>query len=369
MLDIYFDNAATTPALPFSQKTFWGNPSSPHGKGLRAERALKEARETIAGIFNCRENEIVFTSGGTEANNLAIMGFALANKRRNAGIFSEPWEHPSITLPANYAHELWLTESPAAESHALKTPAAKTHSGIRLVSFSHVSHETGDVTDIAQKSAALKKENPETIIHVDGIQAFCKEPPDISNVDIYTFSGHKFHGGGGVGGLFLRGGTRILPLTLGGEQESGLRSGTENVHGILQMTAAAKKLSAQIWENHKQVSAVKAEMLNLLSDLPDVVVNALGENVSPYILNLSFMGLRGETLVNLLSEKGIYASMGAACRSRKKRNSLLEAMGFSEERAKSAVRFSFSFLNTVEEAAVVRQIIIDTVSQLRRVLR
>lgn len=362
---IYFDNAATTPPLFFECGEL-GNPSSPHAAGLRAERALNAARKEMAAFLG--EAEIIFTSGGTEANNLAVLGFALANKRRGITIQAAPWEHPSVTEPIKFAQELGLAEAVSAPlSGVVSAPLSVGNSrGPRLACFSHVSSETGDIADIAALAAALKAENPETIVFVDGAQGFCKEKTDLGGVDLYSFSGHKFHGAAGVGGLVSK--VRLVPIMRGGSQENGLRAGTENLRGILQTAAAAKTLFAAREENRARVLAVKNELLALTRELPDVLENALSATVSPYILNMSFRGVKGETLVHLLSEKGIYASMGAACRSRKKQQSALEVMGFSKERAESAVRFSFSHLNTVAEATAAREIIAAHVAQMRRVL-
>lgn len=356
-LNIYFDNAATT--------SEFGNPSSPHGIGIFAERSLIVARREMAELFGCLENEIIFTSGGTESNNLAIIGFALANRRQGLRAFAAPWEHPSVTEPLRFAHEMGIAETTIVPHSEILN--AKT-SGISLVSISHVSHETGDIFNVRELAETLKKDNPQTIVHVDGVQGFCKEELDLVGVDMYSFSGHKIHGASGVGGLFVRNGIRLLPILHGGGQENGIRAGTENVAGIMQTAATAKQLCATREENRNHVAAVKRELSRLLDELPDVFENSLCAKTSPYILNISFAGIKGETLVHLLSEKGVYASMGAACRSRKKQKSLLETMGFTKERAESAVRFSFSHKNTIEEAAATREIIVEFVSQMRRVL-
>jgi cysteine desulfurase len=354
---IYFDNAATTATFEYETAFNFGNPSSPHGLGISTERALISARKEMAGIFSCRENEIIFTSGGTEANNLALTGYALANRRQGIRVFAAPWEHPSVVEPIRFAGEIGICEP------VFSPPNDWTNAG--LVSISQVSHETGDIFDVAAIAAAVKKANPRAVVHVDGVQGFCKENLDFSNIDMYSFSGHKIHGSAGVGGLFA--GVRLVPILHGGGQANGVRAGTENVRGILQTTSAAVRLHAEREKNHAHVSAIKRELSALTELLPNVHENSLGAT-SPYILNLSFLGIKGETLVHLLSEKKIYASMGAACKSRKKQKSSLELMGFSKERAESAVRFSFSHLNTVAEAEAARQIIIDCVSQMRRVL-
>ncbi|MCL2356102.1 MAG: aminotransferase class V-fold PLP-dependent enzyme [Defluviitaleaceae bacterium] len=364
--EIYFDNAATTAPLFFdcadgkSPLPYPANPSSPHGLGIRAERKLADARKDFAEILGCRPGEIIFTSGGTESNNLAILGFALANKRRGVTLFCEPQAHPSVIEPIKFAAELGLAE--IGDRRDLEGPSR----GLRLVCLSHVSHETGDICNLAETAARLKRENPETVVFADGAQGFCKEFGH-TGVDMYSFSGHKIHGAAGFGGLYS--GVRLVPFSRGGGQENGLRSGTENLHGAIQTACAAKHLAANLEENHARVAAIKAALREIAYALPDVTENALSDVVSPYILNLSFAGIKGETLVHVLSENGIFASMGAACRSRKKQKSALEAMGFSKERAESAVRFSFSHLNTLEEAEIAKRVVIEKVSELRRILK
>lgn len=347
-LNIYFDNAATTPALALGEFG-GGNPSSPHGLGIQAERALGAARSGIACVLGCSPGEVVFTSGGTESNNLAILGFALANKRRDLEVFAEAWEHPSVLEPVRAAKNMGIC-------------------GGRMICFSHVSHETGDIRDISAAARAAKKNYPDAVVFVDGVQGFCKEYVCLDDVDLYSFSGHKIHGGSGVGGLYVRNGLRLIPAMYGGGQEGGLRAGTENVSGIVRMAEAAKVLGGALSDNRKRVSDVKAKMMELLDELPDVHINAMGEDVSPYILNMSFIGIRGETLVHILSEKGVYVSMGAACRSRSKKKSALEEMGFCVERAQSAVRFSFSHMNTVQEAEIAKEVVSKSVAEMRRVL-
>jgi len=413
-LNIYFDNAATTMPLFSARENafamscdsnrnaqgmffsgdsgagFFANPSSPHVLGIQAERALFAARKEMASVLGCRENEIIFTSGGTEANNLAVLGFALANKRQQPKIFASMWEHPSVVEPILFAEELGLAEAVIAPLSLSVSSPSQSQNGRnacpRLVCMSHVNSETGDIANINEWAAKLKSENSETVVFVDGVQSFCKEPVDLSNIDIFSFSGHKLHGARGVGGIFVRNGIRLVPLMRGGGQEGGIRAGTENTANILQTVDAVKKMHSSMQDNHARVLSIKNELLQLVTDLPDVFENTLQNSAkdsnevsdfqegfinktSPYILNLSFSGIKGETLVHILSEKGIFTSMGAACRSRKKQKSALELMGFTQERAQSAVRFSFSHINTIEEAAITREIIVEQVNMMRRVLR
>ena len=343
-MKIYYDNASTTPTMPYSSE-FIANPSSPHALGIVAERKLTTARQDIANIVGCQPSEIAFTSGGTESNNLALIGAATSSRRQQLTFFAQPWEHPSILQPLNYIASQGL-------GNVVVAPHQDWHSTSPCVAaISHINHETGDINNIQSIAQQLKLDSPRVIIMVDGVQGFCKHALDMASVDMYSFSAHKCHGPIGVGGLVIRNGLRLSPLMHGGGQENKLRPGTENVNGILHMAEAAKQNCTN------DVEKVKSILAELASELPNVHINALTDNVSPYILNMSFIGIKGEPMVHLLSEKGLYASMGAACQSRKNTKTALEAMGFSKERASSAIRFSFSHLNTVEEAIVAKEII------------
>jgi len=368
---IYFDNASTTQQIGSPSSFF--NPSSPHSLGIKADRALRDARIRISSIFNClnlqssnysisnttptfSHDDFIFTSGGTESNNLAILGFALSNIRKCPSLVFSPYEHPSIIAPINFACERKWAQG--ANINAIPQ-------GTALITISQVNHETGDINNIRNLVSWIKENNPSAIIHVDGAQGFCKEKLCFDSVDMYSFSGHKVHGPVGVGGLWVRKGIPLTPQLHGGGQEKGLRSGTENVAGIIQMTEAIEFLANAIEVNHAHVTAIKQIMLGL-AKLTDVTINTLGDNSSPYILNMSFLGVKGEVLVHALSEKGLFVSMGAACRSRKSSKSALELMGFSSEAAKSAIRFSFSHLNTLEEAATACELVSTEVKRFRK---
>jgi len=366
---IYFDNASTTPPMQALRdlEIPFGNPSSPHGLGILAERAIADSRRQIADILSCHPSDVAFTSGGTESNNLAIIGFALANRRNSVKILAQSWAHPSILEPLRYVDSEGLAEVEILSAPLSKSMASKLTAEENLVLISQMNHETGDIFDVAGLAADFRRKNPHITVHVDGVQGFCKMPMDLYNVDMYSFSAHKIHGPAGVGGLMVRN-TRLMPLLYGGGQERYYRSGTENVEGIIKMAYVIKNLHESQSAYHSQMCEIKSELSKIQDELPGVHVNCIGENTSPYILNLSFDGIKGEILVHLLSEKKIYASMGAACRSRKKEVSSLEAMGFTKERAQSAVRFSFSHMNTVAEACQVREAVAASVAQLRRVL-
>jgi len=355
-LMIYLDNAATTKPIPFETE-IWGNPSSPNIIGIRAERAISEARERIAKFLDVKPQEIFFTSGGTESNNIAILGLKCNH------IFTEPWEHPSIIEPIRAMCNANIVIAPKEKWLANISDYQNC-----LICLSHVNHETGDINDISALAKEIKEKNSQATIHVDGAQGMCKEKTDLENIDMYSFSGHKFHGANGVGGLFVKNGIRLSPTIFGGGQEKKLRSGTENLRGILHMDSAIT-IYPDLQSIRPHIESLYDCLASLTNDLPNTFINSLTNNTSPYIINISFLGIKGETLVHLLSERGVYASMGAACNSRKKEKSSLELMGFPPERVSSAVRFSFSYDNTLDEIVKTKSIIIECVEMLRKVFR
>jgi cysteine desulfurase len=355
---INFDNAATTDAL--------GNPASPHMLGINAERRLNAATEKTASFIGCRPDEIIYTSGGTESNNLAILGVAAGLARKGGVILTTPGEHPSVTEPLGYLAEggrFFVIEAPVNKWGDYLTE------DIVFASCTHVYHETGDINNLEQAVKAVKGFNPKIILHVDGAQGFCKEQSPPSGVDLYSFSAHKFHGPSGIGGLVVKRGVLLKPLLYGGGQQRGLRPGSINMLGVLAATDAVEAAYLNLTERYNAVGKIKNIMLGITDELPDVLINAAGPDVSPYILNLSFAGVKGETLVHMLSERGIYVSMGAACSTKKGKALPLTRMGYCRERAESAVRFSFSYLNTTGEAEAVKRNTIECVTALREVIR
>lgn len=365
---IYFDNASTTRIMESSRCVLidalerYGNPSSPHGMGVEMNREIHEAARKIAVKLGCFPEEIIFTSGATESNNLAILGGLAKFKRRGGHILSTPLEHPSVLQPL---HHLQSEGFNVTFAHPEEWDAYLNDETV-MVSFSQVHNETGDLNDISTIAKRVKQKNPEIIVHVDGAQGFCKEAASFSCVDLYSFSAHKFHGPKGVGGLMVRKGVRIVPLMHGGGQQQGLRPGTENTSGILAMAAAAEAQWEKQVEHRTHVSDLYCLLSNLEKELPDCFINRRSDCYSPYILNMSFAGVNGETLVHTLTQERIYISMGAACRARKKdRSPLYSLPGMDDVRVKSAIRFSFSVENTIEEAETVKTVVIRCVNELR----
>ena len=371
---IYFDNAATTPLCNSAREILlqdFANPSSPHALGLIAERAIKSAAKELSNILSCRSDEIIFTSGGTESNNLGILGAAFGLKaargrNRPMHILATDQEHPSVTEPLGYLASLpGFSVTYAApskwEAHICENTA--------MICITQVGSETGDIFDIS----LIKKRFPETVVFVDGAQGFCKVDQQLTGIDIYAFSGHKIHGPMGIGGLMVRkeSGLRLQPIIYGGGQQNRMRPGTENVSGILAMAASVKeqtyyKSKIEQEQPHRHIKNIKNILITLEHELPDTYINQVTNNVSPYILNMSFLGVRGETLTSMLSDHSICVSMGTACRTNKKA-SALESMGFSRERAESAVRLSFSNMNTEKEALQAKEIIKSCVLALRKI--
>ena len=366
---IYFDNASAAPlseaarlSYDVAAAAYFSNPSSPHALGIEAERAVRNAAYDTARLLSCQSDEIIFTSGATESNNTAILGAALCRKRQGGHLITTPYEHPSVLRPMRFLSEQGFTITYAHPSEWVSLLRDDTF----FVSCAQINHETGDDPGAPDILAAVKKMNPRVITHMDGAQGFGKLETDLSSVDLYTFSAHKIHGPKGVGGLMARKGVRLIPLMYGGDQQETRRPGTENVPGILAMSAAASDAVSHQAERLAAVSAVKNKLSSLAGELQDVIINHRGPSVSPYILNMSFLGVKGAVLVNALSGMCICTATGAACRVRKNKTSPLAAMGFESARADSAVRFSFSHLNTAEEADAVKTAVASCVASLRR---
>jgi cysteine desulfurase len=355
---IYFDNAATTETL--------GNPASPHGHGINAERILNAASERLASLIGCHVDEIIYTSGATESNNIALLGVAKALGRKGGTVLTTPYEHPSVLEPLLHINDI-------GNFSVIKAPVNLWNNYLSkdcvIACCTQVCHETGDVNKIESIVKLVKQANPQIILHVDGAQGFGKETDLPEGVDLYSFSSHKFHGPPGMGGLIVKRGIPLKPIMYGGGQQNSLRPGSVNLRGILGMVDAAVESYTEIVNRGNHVRQIKEILMQIINEIPDAYINAIASDVSPYILNISFLGIKGETLVHSLSEKGIYASMGSACSSKKNDIHPLMHMGYNRERAESAVRFSFSHLNTTEEAETAKQTIISCVMALREVKR
>lgn len=377
---IYLDNAGSTKpcneALAIANEVnenFYANASALNSFGLSAEKYVKNAQTVIANGLGVSKDEIVFTSGATESNNMAIFGACYRNQRQGKHIISQKSEHPSVLkVLAELENDgfnvtyLDLDESGKINIDDLKN--AITDETV-LVSIMHVNNETGSMFDIYEIGKAIKSVNQNTLYHIDGVQSFGKLDVDLkkSKADFYTFSGHKLHSVKGVGGIYIKKGTKLNTLIFGGGQQEGMRSGTLNTSGIASLAKAFEVANAQKEDAIEKVKEIKNEFLKLVNN-DTVLLNGSLENSSPYIVNISFVGLRGEVLLHELGSNGIYVSVGSACSS-KKGNAMLKCYGYSEARIVGSVRFSFSRFTTLEEAKITIEEIGKAVEKLKMFIR
>jgi len=366
--EIYLDNNATTPVAPEVMEAIhpyfcqvYGNPSSLHRKGVEAERAVRTSRSTIARIFGVRDDEVIFTSGGTEGDNLAIKGTARALRRRGTHIITTQVEHPAVLESCRELEgEGFRVTYLAVNAHGRVEPddvlSAVTDETI-LVSIMHVNNELGTIFPVEEIAARLKRQRPEIVVHTDGVQAVGKLKVGLDHIDLYTISGHKIHAPKGIGALLVREATRLKPLMTGGGQERGLRSGTENVPGIVGLATAIQLAYENLAATQAYLSDLRSRFLAGLAEVPGVRVNSPPDSI-PTTVNVSFPGIPAEVMLHALEAEGVYVSTGAACSSRKGRRShVLEAFHLPPDVIDSSLRFSFSRYTTVEEIETAVQVI------------
>ncbi len=383
-MEAYFDNSATTrvcaEAAEIVLRTMteeYGNPSAMHSKGVEAEQYVRKAAEILAGILKVQPKEILFTSGGTESDNLALIGGALANQRAGRHIITTAVEHPAVTGPAAFLEEqgFEVTYLPVDRQGVVRLDALRDalREDTILVSVMMVNNETGSRMPVEEIAETVHRKNPKILFHVDAIQAFGKYRifPSRMGIDLLSVSSHKFHGPKGAGFLYIRNGVKIRPLILGGGQQNGMRSGTDNVPGIAGMAAAAQKVCGNLEENAARLLQLKKRMAEGLLLIPGVRINGMAlEEGAPHILSVTVEGVRSEVLLHTLEEKNIYVSAGSACSSHKRRPSaVLTAMGLSKADIESTVRISFSEENTIEEVDYALQVLREVVPVLRRFAR
>ncbi len=383
-MEVYFDNAATTKIIPevreIMLKTMdedYGNPSSMHLKGVEAENYVRNARNSIAKQLKCESKEIIFTSGGTESNNLALLGLALANKRVGNHIITTGIEHASVYNPVLYLQELGFEVTFLKVDAHGKVDLDHLRESLRddtiLVSTMAVNNEIGAVEPIEEIAAIIKQYNKEhdrqILYHVDAIQAFGKRViyPKRVGIDAMSMSGHKIHGPKGSGALFVDSKVKIKPVLYGGGQEKGMRSGTENTAAIAGMGKATEIMYARLEDNNEKMQAVKDALIAGATKIEGVTDNS-GE--SPHIASLSFRGVRSEVLLHALEDKGIYVSAGSACSSNHPAISgVLQAIGLDKDLLESTLRFSFCEYNTVEEAEYTVKVLEEILPLLRKFTR
>lgn len=358
-MEAYLDNSATTPLckeavekINFTLTSCWGNPSSLHSNGIAASELLEESRGIIASKLSCEPNEIIFTSGGTESNNIAVLGAANALKRRGSRIITTSVEHPSVDEPIKYLESqgfdvirLRVNENGLIDERQLY---AATNPSVVLISVMYVNNEVGTIQPVEFAKRAAVHAGANALIHCDAVQAFGKVQlkPYNMGVDLMSISSHKIHGPKGAGALFIKKGTRLAPHSLGGLQENKFRPGTEPLHDIAGFAAAAKALP-DYHQSLEKATALRDYFVQNVSAMENVKINSPA-NALPYITNISVLGIPSEVMLNYLAEMGIYVSSGSAC-SKGHKSRVLTAMNLNDERINSALRISISRFTTKEE--------------------
>ncbi|MDF2962600.1 MAG: cysteine desulfurase [Paenibacillus sp.] len=378
---LYLDHAATTP--PYEEvadtvaevmKKHFGNPSSLHRLGVEAEQLVSQARAVIARSLQCRPEEIVFTSGGTESNNVAIQGAARRYRNRGNHIITTAVEHASVyeAFQALERQGFQVTYVPVDNSGAVKLDElerALTEQTI-LVSVMAVNNETGRIQPVSQIRDILLQHRSKALLHVDAVQAVCKLPlvPAMQGIDLLSCSAHKLRGPKGTGFLYCRRGLELEPLLWGGGQEGGIRSGTENVPGIVGMAKAVRIASEQQESFYRHTARLRERFVTGIRAIPELVLNGSEQagDMAPHIVHFSFPGMKSEVLVHALEQQGIFVSTRSACSSGATQPSrVLKAMGYDDARAANGIRISYSLEQTFEEAEYFCRILKQVVEQLR----
>ena len=383
-MEAYFDNSATTRVLDsvmdIVTKTMtvdYANPAAKHIKGMEAENYIRDARSIIAKTLKVADKEILFTSGGSESNNMALIGTAMANKRAGMHIISTNVEHASIYNTLGFLQEQGFEITYLPVDHNGHIDLDQLREAVRpdtiLVSVMYVNNEVGSVEPVTEISKVIKEKNPSTIFHVDAIQAYGKYEirPKKEGIDLLSVSGHKIHGPKGVGFLYIDEKVKIKPLIYGGGQQKGMRSGTENVPGVAGLGVAA----AEMYRNHQEkmdyLYDLKDYMMKRVAEIDGVVINSQpGRESAPQIVSVSFEGVRSEVLLHALEDRGIYVSSGSACSSNHPGVSgTLKGIGVKQELLDSTLRFSFGMFNKKEEIDYAIEVLKELLPVLRRYRR
>lgn len=383
-MEVYLDNSATTRCLPSVAELMtkimcedYGNPSSMHTKGVESEQYIRYAKEVIAKTLKVQEKEILFTSGGTESDNIALIGTALANHRAGKHIITTRIEHPAVLQTCAYLEEqgFQITYLPVDHNGVIRLSdleKAMTRQTI-LVSIMHTNNEIGALQPIAEAGELIKRVNPNTVFHVDAVQGFGKFRiyPKKMNIDLLSVSAHKIHGPKGVGFLYINDKVKIRPIIFGGGQQKGMRSGTENVPGIAGMAKAVEEIYKDFDSKVDRLYAIKDTFIKGVSGIDGVKVNGLtGRDSAPHVVSVSIQGVRSEVMLHALEEKGIFVSAGSACSSNKPAiSATLKAIGVEKQYLDSTLRFSFSFFTTEEEIDYTIKQMYDMIPMLRRYAR
>lgn len=384
-MNVYLDNSATTRAYEqvgdVVRKVMcedFGNPSSMHYKGVDAEKYIKEAKETLAKILKVQTKEIFFTSGGTESDNLALIGAARANKRAGKHLITSSIEHPAILNTMRYLEEeegFRVTYLPVDQYGRIKIEALKSalDEDTILVSVMYVNNEVGSVQPIMEAASIVKAYNKNILFHVDAVQGFGKYHiyPKKLKVDMLSVSGHKIHGPKGIGFLYIDEHVKIKPIIYGGEQQKNIRSGTENVPGIAGLSMAAAMIYKDLDQKVENMRSLKAHFIEEVTKIPQTTIHGLYDETSaPHIISVGFAGIRSEVLLHALEDKGICVSSGSACASNHPAISgVLKGIGAKREYLDATLRFSMSEFTTREEIDYTLDTLNELVPTLRRYTR
>lgn len=384
LTEVYLDNSATTRCSERAKDLMvkvlmedYGNPSSLHMKGVEAENYIKEAKKKIAKTLKVDEKEILFTSGGTESNNTALIGAALANKRAGNHIITTSIEHASVSAVTGYLEELGFRVTylkvDADGIISLDELREAVCEDTILVSMMMVNNEIGAVEPIEEAIKVIKEKNPNTLVHVDAIQAYGKYRifPKKLGIDMLSVSGHKIHAPKGTGFLFIKDKTKVKPLIYGGGQQKGMRSGTENVPGVAALGESAEEIYENFEEKIDHLYQIKQRFVEGVLKIEGVSVNGkTGRDSAPQIVSVSIDGVRSEVMLHTLEDRKIYVSAGSACSSNKPSVShTLTNIGLKGSLRDSTIRFSFSVHTTEEEIDYALEVMNEVVPKLRRYTR
>ncbi len=384
MMEVYLDNSATTKCLPEVAALMtrimcdeYGNPSSLHKKGVESEKYVRYAKEVIAKCMKVQEKEILFTSGGTEADNIALIGSAYANYRAGRHIITTRIEHPAVLQTCAYLEEqgfsvTYLPVNAKGVISLADLERAMTKNTI-LVSIMHTNNEVGAVQPIEQAGELIKRMNPSTLFHVDAVQGFgkCRIYPKRMHIDLLTVSAHKLHGPKGVGFLYINEKAKVRPIIFGGGQQKGMRSGTENVPGIAGMAKAIEEVFSEFDEKIEYLYKIKERFVKGVSALEGIRLNGpVGRDGAPHVVSVSIQGVRSEVMLHALEDKGIYVSAGSACSSNKPSvSATLKAIGVEKQYLDATLRFSFSLYTTETEIDYTVKCLSELLPALRRYSR
>ncbi|MBF1260629.1 MAG: cysteine desulfurase [Lachnoanaerobaculum sp.] len=383
-MDVYFDNSASTKvsekAIEIMLKTMrddYANTSGKHIKGVEAESYVKDAADIIAKTLKVKKGEIIFTSGGTESNNMALIGGAMSRKRYGKHIIISGIEHPAVYRPAEFLTEQGFELSVLPVNGEGQVDLELLKSAIRddtvLVSVMYVNNEIGAIEPVEEISKIIKAENKDILFHVDAIQAYTKLRinPKSQGIDMLSASGHKFHGPKGVGFLYIDSNVKINPIIFGGGHQRGMRSGTLNTTGIAGMGVAAKEAYDNFDERINKISDLKYYLMDELEKTEGAILNTgRGENFAPQVISVSFEDIRAEVLLHALEDRGIYVSSGSACSSNHPGISgTLKAIGVRENLLDATIRISLSELNNKEEADYFIKNLKELLPLLRKFVR